>query len=279
MYAVAGIAVQVRQIDESALHERLQRPSLIADLGGDDRLHHRRQRGITGGDGLVVLVVGPLLLGGELLTGQEQCQDRVGLLQNLEAVDHQRVVVQQQRQLLAGSIVQVPHFAVQEVLVLRMHPEPFVVGDRHRAGRFLPAGHFGLGEIQGGGDFGITPGIQLGQGEHRLGCAAQVQPSHQIGVQVVVHHRGVLVGPGHRVNVEAALRPPEETHVGPQPCGLDQHRQGLGEQEIQIVGDVGVFAHGKGDVSVDVVLRRTSGEVGAGLGTVDGAPREQCAAL
>ena len=68
VHAVDGVAVQVGQVDEQRLAGSSRRRQLVvADLGGDDRLHDRRQRRVAGGDRVVVLEVGALLLGGELV--------------------------------------------------------------------------------------------------------------------------------------------------------------------------------------------------------------------
>ena len=97
--AVGGVVVPVGEVDEQGVDEVAQGEVAVADLGGDDRLHDGRQRRVAGGDRVVVLEVGALLLGGEQLALQEQRQHDVGLLEHLEPVDDQRVVVQQQRPL------------------------------------------------------------------------------------------------------------------------------------------------------------------------------------
>ena len=98
VHAVAGVAVQVGEVDEDALHEGLERAVLVADLSGDDRLDDGGQRRVAGRDRVVVLVVGALLLRRERFTCEEERKDRVSLLEYLEPVDHQRVVMQQQWQ-------------------------------------------------------------------------------------------------------------------------------------------------------------------------------------
>jgi hypothetical protein len=78
------------------------------------------------------------LLLGELVAEQEHGQHDVGLLEHLLPVDHQRVVVQQQREFIARCAVQIPLLAAQERLVLRVNAEFIVEWDVHRGRRALP---------------------------------------------------------------------------------------------------------------------------------------------
>ena len=130
-----------------------------------------------------------------------------------------------------------------------------------------------MGQVRVGGRVG---GLQQADGFDR---PVEVRPCHQVRVQVVVHNGAVLVRPGDRVDVEAALGPAEEAKVGVQPCGLDQHRQGLADEEPGVTAHVGVLADREGHVRVDVVLRRAGSVVGRSLLAVDGAPGEEGAAL
>ena len=66
--AVAGIGVQVREVDVQAAQEVLHGHVLVPDLGGDHRLDDARQRRVARGDRVVVLEVGALLVRRELVT-------------------------------------------------------------------------------------------------------------------------------------------------------------------------------------------------------------------
>ena len=169
VHPVGGVAVQVGQVDEQRAVEVAQRQLAVADLGGDDRLHHPGQGGVAGGDRVVVLEVGALLLGAEVVALQEQRQHHVGLLEHLEAVDHQRVVVQQQRPLLRRGVGQVPHLAVQEVRVLRVDPGDRVVRDGHGVGAGAPLLDLGPVEVQPGDHPLVGLGQVAAQLPHHLG--------------------------------------------------------------------------------------------------------------
>jgi hypothetical protein len=103
-------------------------------------------------------------------------QHQVRLLDHLLAVE---VEVQQQRVALRRRGREVPLGVLGEPLRLRVHVEHVVVGDDQLLGRLLPGAHL------------------LGGDPESLG--------HQVGVDVVVHHRGVLVRPGHPVDPEPAV--------------------------------------------------------------------------
>ena len=128
--AVDGVLVEVGQVDVQRLPEVVHRRLVVAHLGGDDRLHDGRQRGVAGRDRVVVLEVGLLLLGREPVAVEEHRQHDVGLLEHLEAVDDQRVVVQEQGPQLGGRAGEVPHLAVEEEVVLGVDAESLVERDR-----------------------------------------------------------------------------------------------------------------------------------------------------
>src|SRR5215213_10112219 len=77
---IGGVARSVMQVDEGRLEEVLVRQVEVSDLGGDNRLDRRRQRRIAHRDGLVVVKIAPLLLGGEMVAAEVERQDEVGLL-------------------------------------------------------------------------------------------------------------------------------------------------------------------------------------------------------
>ena len=95
--AVAGVAVGVGEVDEQRLAEVVDGQLVVADLRRRHRLHARRQRRVAGRDRVVVVEVAALLLERELVAAQHHRQHDVGLLEHLVAVDHERVVVEQQR--------------------------------------------------------------------------------------------------------------------------------------------------------------------------------------
>ncbi len=108
-----------------------------------------------------------------------------------------------------------------------MDAEPLVERDPHRGGAPLPLLDLGVVEVEPTRDLLELlgrGGLDLAYGGDGL---FQVVASHHVGEQVVVHHRRVLVGPGHTVDVERLLpaqrRLPQEAEVDPHPRGLDEH--------------------------------------------------------
>src|SRR6056297_1854405 len=67
VHAVGGVEVGVAQVEVERTLEVLEGQIVVADLGGDHRLHARRQRRVTRGDRVVVVEVAPLLLHREAL--------------------------------------------------------------------------------------------------------------------------------------------------------------------------------------------------------------------
>ncbi|CAH0247633.1 hypothetical protein SRABI76_03160 [Microbacterium oxydans] len=290
MHTVGRIVVQVVQVDEQRLLEVLLREFLVADLGREDRLHHCRQGRIAGGQRVVVVEVGALLLWREVVALQEQRQHDIRLLQHLEAVDHERVEVQQQRALRVRRVRQVPHLALEEQGVLRVDAEGIAVRDEHGLGRAFP----GLGLIEA--EIGALDELRVvlrevgGDLAHDPGGVAQVVARHHVRVEVVVHHGRVLVRTGHAVDVEGldavtgtALlddgRAAPEAERRPEPGRLDRDISTLAAEELLVAGRPHVLAQREADVGVDVVLRRAGGVVGRGLLAVDRAPGEQCTSL
>jgi hypothetical protein len=131
------------------------------------------------------------------------------------------VEVQQQRELLPRCVLEVPHLAIEEGVVLRMDPAHSVVGDVHRSRRALPCLHLLASEpdlfrqhLVVAGPLGLEPA-------NLRGGVAEVQPRHQVRVRIVVDDGRVLVRAGDAVDVEVALRV-VEAEVLPEARGLDE---------------------------------------------------------
>ena len=274
MDAVGGVACHVAQVHQQRVLEVLQSLAFPADLRGDDALHARRQGRVAGGARVVIVEVAALLLLGELVAEQEHRQHDVGLLEYLVPVDHQRMVVQQQRELLRRRSVQVPRLAVQERLVLGMDAAFFIERYVHGGRRALPG--LDLPELKPDRvhQRGVVPGPLLAQAADGGGGEIEVQPRHQVGVGVVVDHGGVLVRPGHAVDVEPLIGA-VETEVRPQPGGLDEDLGADLAEHASAALHLGVAPDRVGDIGVDVVLGGALLEVGRSLLAVDGPPREK----
>ena len=168
----------------------------MADLGRDDRLGARRQRGVADGQLLVVGEVARLLLVGEGVAAQMQREHEVGLLDDLLAVQVEVREVQQQRVLLGARVAAKSQTSCSvKRLGLRMDFELLVVGDEHRVGGVAPAG----------ASSSSTPSsaARCGWRSSGVGRGAQVALRHQVRVDVVVGDRAVLVGAGDAVDPEA----------------------------------------------------------------------------
>ncbi len=138
VHALSGVAMRVGQVEEQRPVEVLHCQLVVADLGRHDGLHTRRQRRVAGGDRVVEIEVAPLLVHREAFGAQEHRQHHVGLLQHLMAVDDERVVVQQQREVFGWRRLPVPRFEFEELGVLRVDPQFFVEGDEHAVGGGVP---------------------------------------------------------------------------------------------------------------------------------------------
>ena len=221
-----------------------------------------------------------------MVTLQEQRQHDVGLLEHLEAVDHQRVVVQQQRPLVRRGVLQVPHLPVEEVRVLRVDAGAVVVRDRHRLGRRGPLVDLARIQIPGDRPAGRTARRRSSASRRDdLGGLGQVEPRHHVGEQVVVDHRGVLVRARSRrgcgrcgppVGHARSRQNPRSAHIR-----AVSTRMSTPSRRMKSSSPVALtYLHQRvRDVGVDVVLRGAGRVVGGRLLAVDRPPREQRAAL
>ena len=106
--SVRSVVMGISQVAEERVEKIAHRHLLMANFCRHHRLDYRRQTRITGGDGVVILKVSKLDSLGELISLQEQSQHNVCLLEYLESVDHQRVIMQQQRPLVIRGVLEVP---------------------------------------------------------------------------------------------------------------------------------------------------------------------------
>ncbi len=274
MHPVAGVVSHVGQVHEQRQAKVGHRPFLLTDLGGDDAVHGRRQRRVAGGERVVVVEVAPLLGEGELVAQEEHRQHDVGLLEDLVAVDHQRVVVKQQRIVIGRGRLEVPDLTLEELRVLRVDPPLLVVGHVHGLRRSAPAEDLVVVEIDIAAHHPVAVGIALAQLLQHRGGVVEVQPGHQIGEGVVVDHGGVLVGTGDGEQVEptAVVVEPE---TSPHASRFNQQLGAELGEHLGVSGHVDVALQGVGDVGVEVVLRRARLVVRRCLFAGDRAPREQ----
>ena len=190
------------------------------------------------------------------------------------------MVVQQQRVVLFGRVREVPHLTFQERIVLQVEALLIVPGDVHQLTGTAP--HAGLLLSQAGlvGDALVVPGATCPHPFGGLDRAEQVLARHEVGVEVVVDHRGVLVGPGHSVDHELAAHAfAEEAEVYPEASCLDEDLEtGIGDH-VQVARGPHVLAHGPDHVGVYVVLGGTGRVVRRSLFAVDRAPRVQRAVV
>ncbi len=281
MHAVGGVAVQVGQVDVQRLVEVAQRRVVVADLGRDDRLHARRQRGVAGGDRVVVLEVGALLLVGELVALEEQREHHVGLLEHLEAVDHQRVEVQQQRAQLGRGLRQVPDLAVEEEVVLRVDAEAVVEADGHARGALAPLLDLVAAEVQPArirsnstGSASRTVARPASTACSRLNRAITLV--NRLLLTTVVYSSGPVTPWMWKLGSPLLRQKPRSAHIRAASTRMSTPSR---TRKPAVAGRADVLHQRVGDVGVDVVLRGAGRVVGRRLLAVDRAPREHRAAL
>jgi len=157
-----------------------------------------------------------------------------------------------------------------------MDAEPLVERDQHAVSAALPLAYLLRFQPHGTNQSTVRVrgfGLQVADHLHRQ---SQIPAGHHVGVAVVVHHGGVLVGTGHPVDLEGlTVTYAPETEIGPHAGGFDDQFGSLAAHELPVCGHGTVVAYRIRDVGVDVVLGGTSGVVGGGLFAVDGSPREQ----
>ena len=133
---VAGVAVQVAQVDQRGLVRVVMGQLQMPDLGAHHRLSARRQRRVAHHAPLVVVDVARLLLGCERVALPLHRQHQVGLLDHLRGVEPHIGLVQEQRIGLVG--VKFPLREGGEAFALLMDTQLFVVGNVDRRGRVAP---------------------------------------------------------------------------------------------------------------------------------------------
>jgi hypothetical protein len=215
----------------------------VAHLGRHDRLRAGAERGVAHGDLLVVLEGPALVLDAERRAAQVQREQQVGLLDDLAPVDLEVREVQHQRVLGAVGPLEVPLLVPGEPRRLRVHLQVVVVRDEHGLGRGAPGRDLVVVELE------LVPPVALPL--RHGGCRHQVALRHQVGEDVVVGERAVLVRAGHAVDAErtAALVVAQRQ---PQPRGLHEELEGHLLLEALVAGGVEVAHGGVGDVGVDV---------------------------
>ena len=119
--AVAGVVLEVVEVDQGGFAEVVVGQLEVADLGRDHRLGAGRERGIADRQRLVVGEVAGLLLVAEGVAAQVQREHEVGLLDDLLAVEVEVGEVQEQRVLLGSGVREVPGLVLGEGLGLRMN--------------------------------------------------------------------------------------------------------------------------------------------------------------
>ena len=94
--AVAGVVMDVVQVDKGRFVGIVVRQLEMTDLGTDDRLHVRRQRRVAHGSRLVVVDVAGLVRVAEAVPERAHRELEVGLLDDLAAIQLEVRHVQQQ---------------------------------------------------------------------------------------------------------------------------------------------------------------------------------------
>ena len=152
-----------------------------------------------------------------------------------------------------------------EVLVLRVDAEHLVVGRDHALSRVSPIGEL----LRRHSELGAPIRVVLCD----LGGDPQIPRGHQVGVDVVVSQRAVLIRAGDAIDPKPAVMVavPEP---GPQPSGLDEQLDARLARKGVVIGGGAIPAHGIGDVGVQVEGGGSGGPVSRALLAADRAPRE-----
>ena len=206
---------------------------------------------------------------GERVAAPVHGQDQVGLFDHLLAVQVEVRVVQQQRVLVRRRCAAKSQILVAgEAVGLRVDAELLVVGDVH--GRRRRPARRAVSSSS-------TPRWRgaVGVAADGVGGRAQVLLGHQVGVDVVVGDRAVLVGAGDAVDVElrrAGRGGPSERHSRAVSTSSSSADLAL---EADVAGGLDVADDGVGDVGVDVERGGAGRPVAGAFLAVDGAPRER----
>jgi hypothetical protein len=131
-----------------------------------------------------------------------------------------------------------------EAFGLRVDAAGVVPGDDHVVGGFAPAGRLVA--------VGAEPGGLGGMSYDGVGGCAQVPLGEQVGVDVVVGDRAVLVGASDTVDPEPASLAVVVAERAPEPRGFDEQFEPGRASEVFVAGCGLVAGDGVGDVGVDV---------------------------
>ena len=275
-----GVAVDVVEVHARGPQEVVIGELGLAEIYGGHALDGRGQRRVAAGPRIVVGEVAQLLGSRELAGEQHLGKDNVGLLEDLVAVQHQRVVVEQERIGIGWRRGEVPLRQPEIAVVLGRDAQAGVVRHGDPVRGLDPARHLDRAQVESRGQLAPGVGVVVLESGREAGRVAEVGAGHQVRVRVVVHQRGVLVGPGHPLDAErAAVRWRVGAERCPQPGGLQDHLGTAREQDVAVVGSGDVGLDAEGDGGVDVVLRRAGREVGRRLVAADRPPRVQRAPL
>ena len=146
-----------------------------------------------------------------------------------------------------------------------MNLQRLVVRDQHRLGGIAPAGALLLVDSEVVGAVGVALDGR--------GGGPQILLRHQVGVDVVVSNRAVLVRTGHAVDPEVPGRVVVAERA-PQPRRLDQQLDADVVIEALVFAGHGVADHRVGDVGVDVKRRDAGRPVARAFLPGDRPPRE-----
>jgi hypothetical protein len=141
VHAVAQVARGVRHVDGGRIGEVVLRVGVVTGVRRGDGLDALGQRRVPGGQRVVEFEDPSSLVRAEAIRQHDRGQHDIRLLDHLVPVDHQRVVVQQQREAVGRRAGDVPRRLVEEVVVLEMDADCLVVGDVDLLGRATPGFH------------------------------------------------------------------------------------------------------------------------------------------
>ena len=131
MQTILGIVVQIFNIHESCLADigttKIQESTIVCN----NSLNTCRKGTVPSGQGFIEREVSLSLVPGEAMILQKHTKHCIGLLDDLVSVDYQRMVVEKHGMAYLSSLLGIPRFLVEEIVILHMNTPFSVIGDIH----------------------------------------------------------------------------------------------------------------------------------------------------
>ncbi|MNC17609.1 hypothetical protein D3C75_654970 [compost metagenome] len=229
---------------------------------------------------LVVIIIADFISQTELVSKQEHRHYKIRLLKYLVAVDHQRMIIQQERVFISRRVLEIPFPLRQERIILCVDAQFLVKRNKHLAGSFLPALCFFNGKPYCLPEPLIIIRILLLQQPGGLVGIEELVLDHQIGVGIIIHNSRIFIRPRYSIDTEgsAAYRI-EMAQIRPKTRGFKENLRPFTDQKIEVPRRLHILLEPICDISINMCLGSTRREVGRVLFAVYRAPGIQCPLL